>query len=105
MRDPLFALFIFLTDRVRSTRGGYIFSLSVSSHLGRGGGTYLPGRGYLLSQVWMGGGGTYFSRSGRGGGVPNFPGLDGGGVPTFPGLGGGVRTFPGLGGGYLLFQV
>ena len=26
-----------LTDRVRSTRGGYIFSLSVSSHLGGGG--------------------------------------------------------------------
>ena len=57
-----------LTDRVRSTRGGYIFSLSVSSHLRRGGG------------------------------VPTFQGLDGGGVPTFPGLDGGVPTFPGGGG-------
>ena len=58
---------------------GNVFSLSVSSHLEGGGGTYLPGRG-----------------------VPTFPGLDGG-VPTFPGLdrggtylpGGGVSTWVG----------
>ena len=41
--DPLMIEFFqnvsqYLTDRVRSTRGGYIFSLSVSSHLGEGGG-------------------------------------------------------------------
>ena len=65
----------FLTDRVRSTRGGYIFSLSVSSHLGKGGGG-VP--------TFRAGGGTYFPRSGWGGG---------GGVPTFPGLGGGGGTY------------
>ena len=56
----------FITDRVRSTRGGNIFSLFVCSHPG-GGGTYLP-------------------KSGWGGGVPTFRV---GGVPTFSGLGGG----------------
>ena len=52
----------FLTDCVCSMTGGYIFSLSVSSHLGGG---------YLSSQVWTGGtyprlGGTYLPRSGVG---------------------------------------
>ena len=70
-----------LTDRVRSTRGGYVFSLSVSSHLGGGGVPTFPGLD---------------------GGVPTFPGLEGG-DPTFPGLeGGGVPTFPGLDGGTYL---
>ena len=69
------------TDRVRSTRGGNIFSLSVCPH--PGGGTYLPdggGGGYLLS------------------------GLDGGGVPTFQ-VQGGVPTFWLVGGGGTYFQV
>ena len=34
-----------ITDHVRSTRGGYIFSLSVSSHLGGRGGTRGPPAG------------------------------------------------------------
>ena len=93
------------TDRVRSTRGGNVFSLCVSSHLGGGVPTFRV----------VGGVPTF---PGLDGGVPTFPGLDRGGVPTFPGLDGGggtyfsrsgqggVPTFPGLdGGGYLLFQV
>ena len=47
-----------ITARIRRMTGGYIFTLCVCPHLG---------------------GGTYFSRYGRGGGVPTFPGLDGGG--------------------------
>ena len=65
------------TDRVRSTRGGNIFSLSVSSHLGRGGGGYpIPGPG----------GGEY-PIPGLGGGTPTQ--VQAGGYPI-PGPGGGV---------------
>ena len=89
----------FVTARVRSTREGNVFSLSVSSHLG-GGGTYLPDGvgGGTYSQVWMGG---YLPSHVRvGGGVPTL--RSGGGVPTFPGLGGGDTYLLGGGGGYLL---
>ena len=82
-----------ITDRVRSTRGGNIFSLSVCPHPGGGVPTFrMVGGGYLLRSGWWGG---YLPRSGQGGYL--LSGLDrGGGVPTFPGLDGG---------GYLPSQV
>ena len=94
-----------ITDRVRSTRGGNVFSLCVSSHLG-GRGTYLPdGGGGTYSQVWMVGGG-YLPSQVRGGGGYLLSGLDGGGVPTFPGpRWGGVPTLRSGRGGYLPSQV
>ena len=76
-----FSFLKLLTDRVRSTRGGYIFSLSVSSHLGGvphpadgGGGGYpiqLMGGG-TPSQVQMGGGVPH-PRSRQGGAHPGYP--------------------------------
>ena len=65
------------TDRVRSTRGGYVFTLST---IWEGG--YLP---------WPGCGGTYL---GQGGGVPTLAGVGG----TYLGQGGG-GTYLGWGGG------
>ena len=72
-----------ITDRVRSTRGGYIFSLFVCSHLGGGGGGYpIPGPGggggVPPSQVQ---GGYPISGPGGGGGVPH-PLM--GGTPSYP---------------------
>ena len=63
--------FLFLTDRVRSTRGGYIFSLSVSSHLG-GGGVPIPdpGGGVPPSQVQVG---VPHPRSRQGGAHLGYP--------------------------------
>ena len=61
---------ILITDRVRSTRGGYIFSLSVSSHLGGG---------YPI-QVWTGGGTPSRSRWGPAHSTP----LAGGHPPGVP---------------------
>ena len=94
---------IFITDRVRSTRGGNIFSLSVCPH--PGGCTYLTdsgGGGGTYSHVWMGG---YLpSRSGWGG---TYLLAGGGGGYLLSGVGGGVPTFwggyllSGLDGGYL----
>ena len=73
-----------ITDRVRSTRGGNVFTLFT---------------------IWGGGGGGYLlsGQDGGGGrGVPTFPGLGGGGgvVPTLRSGWGGVPTQVG-GGGYL----
>ena len=100
------SIYSIITDRVRSTRGGNIFSLSVCPHPG-GGGTYLPdgggtysgldgGEGGTYSQVWMGGGGTYSQVWMVGGYL--LSSLDGGGVPTFPGLDGGGTYLPRWGG-------
>ena len=90
LKDDLFLLFCFVcfvfTARVRSTREGNVFSLSVSPHLGGGGVSTFPGPGGgggTYSQVWMGG-------------VPTFPGP--GGVPTQVWIGGG-GTYSGLDGG------
>ena len=76
---------VIVTDRVSSTRGGYIFTLCVCPHPG---GVGVPGpgldggRGGYPVQVWMGGtlsswwwGGTLA------GGVPQQEGYPGGGVP------------------------
>ena len=82
------------TDRVRSTRGGNIFSLSVCPHPGWGVPTFRMVGGGVPTQVWMVGGG-YLPRSGWEGYL--LSGLDGGGLPTFPGLD--------RGGGYLPSQV
>ena len=91
-----------ITDRVRSTRGGNIFSLFVCPHLGGGGvPTFRMGGGYLLTGL-DGGGGYLPSRSG-GGGVPTFWLVGGGGVPTFQvQVGGGGTYLLAGGGGYLL---
>ena len=66
--------FGFITARVRSTTGGYVFTLFTICGAG---GTYLPGGGGLPTQVWVGGylpsrwwGGTY---SGLGGGTAPPP--------------------------------
>ena len=98
--------FLIITDRVRSTRGGNVFSLSVSPHLGGGGGvTYLPdgggGGGYLLSGL-DGGEGYLPSQVQGGGGTYSQVWMVGGGVPTFPGAGGGVPTQDWMGGGTYL---
>ena len=80
-----------ITDRKRSTRGGYIFSLSVSSHLGGvphpadGGGVPHPRSsqgGYPIQLM----GGYPIQPGGRG--VPHpadggYPVLPAGGVPTY----------------------
>ena len=64
-----------ITDSVRSTRGGYIFSLSVSSH--RGGGVPHPaGRGGGTPSSWLGGG-TPSHPAGRGGTPSSWPGWGG----------------------------
>ena len=93
-----------ITDRVRSTRGGYIFSLSVSSHPGGGYPIRLTGGG-TPSQVQPGGGtpspvqpggGVPHPRSSRGGGTPSqvqpggypIPGPARGGTPSQVQLGG-----------------
>ena len=68
------------TDRIRSTRGGNIFSLSVSSH---------PG-GYLLRSGW----GEYLLKSGWGGPGP----ARGKGVPWLGGRGGTLAVGEGGGG-------
>ena len=96
------------TDRVRSTRGGNIFSLSVCPHPGgvptfrMGGGTYsgLDGGwgGGVPTQVWMVGG-VPTLRSG--GGVPTQVWM--GGVPTLrSGRGGTYSSLDGGGGGTYL---
>ena len=83
-----------ITDRVRSTRGGNVFTLFT---ICGGGG------GYLLSGPdGGGGGGTYSQVRMVRGGVPTFPGLGGGGYPLSGLDGGGGSTYlprSGCGGG------
>ena len=79
-----------ITDRVRSTRGGNIFSLLVCSH---------PGGG-VPTQVWMGGEGGTYSQVWTGGGVPTLRSGRGGGVHTLrSGRGEGGYLLSGLDGG------
>ena len=60
------------TDRLRSTRGGNIFSLSVSSHLG-GGGYPIPGLGGVPHPMSRQGEAVADPGFGQGGGQKFFP--------------------------------
>ena len=77
-----------ITDRVRSTRGGNIFSLFVCPHRG----------GVPTFRMVGGGGGTYSGLDGGGGGG-TYSGLDGGGVTYSILDGGGGYLLSGLDGG------
>ena len=111
---PLGSKICLLTDRVRSTRGGYIFSLSVNSHLREGypipgpdGGVPHPrSTGGTPSQVQVGG----YPILGPGRGVPaqgippppgreaptwGTPHLTGGACPGYPPVWQGMPTWQG----------